>query len=525
MSLSKSGPKFKLLRMRALIAASASACVLTTLTAMPAHAQTTAVMAVASTFTTLDPYDANDTLSQAVAKSFYQGLFGFDKDMKIVNVLATSYEASPDAKVYTIKLRTGVKFHDGTDFNADAVKAVFDRVTDPANKLKRYNLFNKIEKTEVIDPQTVKVTLKIPFSAFINVLAHPSAVMISPEALKKYGKDIAMHPVGTGPFEFVEWKQTDDLKVKKFAGYWKKGYPKIDMIDWKPVVDNNTRAALMQTGEADFAFQVPFEQAAALKSSPKVDLIAAPSIIQRYISMNMLQKPFDNPKVREAMNYAINKEALVKVAFSGYAMPAEGVVPQGVDYAVKTGPWKYDPAKARELLKEAGYPNGFETELWSGYNHSTAQKIIQFVQQQLAQVGVKASVQALEAGQRVAKVESAPDPATAPIRMYYIGWSSSTGEADWAISPLLASASFPPKLSNTAYYKNETVDSDLAKALATTDRNEKSALYADAQKRIWADAPWVFLVTEKVVYARSKRLSGAYVMPDGSFSFDEIAIK
>jgi glutathione transport system substrate-binding protein len=147
------------------------------------------------------------------------------------------------------------------------------------------------------------------------------------------------------------------------------------------------------------------------------------------------------------------------------------------------------------------------------------------VQQQLAQVGVKASVQALEAGQRVAKVESAPDPATAPIRMYYIGWSSSTGEADWAISPLLASASFPPKLSNTAYYKNETVDSDLAKALATTDRNEKSALYADAQKRIWADAPWVFLVTEKVVYARSKRLSGAYVMPDGSFSFDEIAIK
>ena len=96
----------------------------------------------------------------------------------------------------------------------------------------------------------MQITLKTPFSAFINVLAHPSAVMISPEALKKYGKDIALHPVGTGPFEFVEWKQTDDLKVKKFAGYWKKGYPKIDTIDWKPVVDNNTRAALMQTGEA-----------------------------------------------------------------------------------------------------------------------------------------------------------------------------------------------------------------------------------------------------------------------------------
>jgi glutathione transport system substrate-binding protein len=514
-------PSSRPFALRSMIVAGAFAM----LASSAAFAQTTAVMAVASTFTTMDPYDANDTLSQAVVKSFYQGLFGFDKDMKIQNVLATSYEASPDAKVYTIHLRQGVKFQDGTDFNAEAVKANFDRVTDPANKLKRYNLFNKIDKTEVIDPYTVKITLKIPFSAFINVLAHPSAVMISPTALKKYGKEIAFHPVGTGPFEFVEWKQTDDLKVKKFAGYWKKGYPKIDMIDWKPVVDNNTRAALMQTGEADFAFSIPFEQAATLKTSPKVDLIAAPSIIQRYISLNVQQKPFDNPKVRQALNYAINKEALVKVAFAGYAVPAEGVVPPGVDYATRLGPWKYDPAKARELLKEAGYPNGFETVLWSGYNHTTAQKIIQFVQQQLGQVGVKASVEALEAGQRVQRVESAPDPKTAPVRMFYIGWSSSTGEADWAISPLLGGVSFPPKLFNTAYYKNDQVDDDLAKALATTDRNEKAKLYADAQKRIWDDAPWIFLVTEKVVYARSKRLSGAYVMPDGSFNFDEIAIK
>jgi glutathione transport system substrate-binding protein len=313
--------------------------------------------------------------------------------------------------------------------------------------------------------------------------------------------------------------------VKKFAGYWKKGYPKIDSIDWKPVVDNNTRAALMQTGEADFAFQVPFEQVPALKASPKVDLIAVPSIINRYVALNTLQKPFDNPKVREALNYAVNKEALAKVAFSGFATPEDAVVPQGVDYSVKLGPWPYDPAKARALLKEAGYPNGFETTLWSAYNNTTAQKVIQFVQQQLAQVGVKAQVQALEAGQRVEKVESAQDPATAPVRMYYQGWSTSTGEADWAMRPLLASESFPPKLVNMSYYKNENVDQALAKALATTDRTQKAALYGDAQKRVWADAPWIFLVQEKIVYARSKRLTGAYVMPDGSFNFDEIAVK
>ncbi|WP_404991118.1 glutathione ABC transporter substrate-binding protein GsiB [Cupriavidus pauculus] len=508
-----------------LMAGAAAVGAIGMLAAAPAFAAKDAVMAVYSTFTTLDPYDANDTLSQAATKSFYQGLFGFDKDLKLVNVLAESYEVSKDGLVYTFKLKKNIKFHDGTTFDATAVKANFDRVTDPANKLKRYTLFNRVAKTEVVDPYTARVTLKEPFSPFINVLAHPSAVMISPTALKKYGKEIAFHPVGTGPFEFVEWKQTDYLKGKKFAGYWKTGYPKIDTITWKPVVDNNTRSAVMQTGEADFAFSIPFEQAAVLKASPKVDMIDSPSIIQRYLSFNTMVKPFNDPKVRQAINYAINKEALTKVAFAGHAVPAEGVVPPGVDYAEKLGPWPYNPAKARELLKEAGYPNGFETTLWSAYNHTTAQKVIQFVQQQLQQVGIKAQVQALEAGQRVERVESVQKPEDAGVRMYYVGWSSSTGESDWALRPLLASESMPPKLLNTAYYKNDQVDADIAGALRTTDRAEKAKLYKDAQERIWKDAPWAFLVTEKILYARSKRLTGAYVMPDGSFNFDEIDIK
>ena len=483
-------------------------------------------LAVASTFTTLDPYDSNDTLSQAVIKSFYQGLFGFDKDLKLVNVLAEGYDVSKDGLVYTIRLRKNVKFQDGTDFKADAVKMSLERVINPDNKLKRFNLFNRIVKVDVVNDYEARITLKEPFSPFINTLAHSSAAMISPTALKQYGnKEIAFHPVGTGPFKFVEWKQTDYLKVSKFDGYWKKGYPKIDSITWKPVIDNNTRSAIMQTGEAQFAFPLPYEQADLLKSKTNLDLISSPSIVQRYISMNTQQKPFDNPKVREAINYAINKQALVKVAFNGYAMPQDGVLPQGVDYALKTGPWPYDVKKAKELLAEAGYPNGFETELWSAYNHTTAQKIIQFVQQQLAQVGIKVKVMALEAGQRVEKVESAPNPATAPVRMYYTGWSSSTGEADWGLRPLLASESFPPKLFNTAYYKSVKVDADIANALTTTDRVQKTALYKDAQTEIWKDAPWAFLVTEKLLYARSKNLKGMYVMPDGSFNFDEIELK
>ncbi len=481
-------------------------------------------IAVGSNFTSLDPYDANDTLSQAVAKSFYQGLFGFDKNIKLVNVLAESYTVSKDGLVYTIKLHPGVKFSDGTDFNAEAVKVNLDRASNPDSHLKRYNLFKNIDKTEVVDANTVKITLKTPFSAFVNNLAHPSAVMISPAALAKYGKDIGFHPVGTGPYVLDQWNQTDFVKVKKFDGYWKKGEPKLDTITFRPVVDNNTRAAMLQTGEADFAFPVPYEQAALLEKNSKLDLVAAPSILHRYISFNVTQKPFDNLKVRQAINYAINKDALIKVAFAGYAVPSEGPLPQGIEYAAKFKPWPYDPAKAKELLKEAGYPNGFTTTLWSSHNSSTAQKVIQFAQQQLAQVGIKVTVTAMDAAQRAAQVENVGQKESG-LRMFYTGWSASTGEADWALTPLFATQSAPPKQFNTAFYSNPQVDKDLADALKTTDKTEKAKLYEDAQNRIWADAPWAFLVTERLVSANNKRLTGFYVMPDTSFNFDNADVK
>ena len=188
-----------------------------------AHASKDVTFAVAIALETLDPYNTNSTLNQAAGKAYYEGLFEFDKDLKIQKLLATDYEVSADGLVYTIKLRDGIKFHDGTDFNAEAVKVNFDRVANPENRLSRYTQFNRVAKTEVVDPHTVRITLKEPFSAFINALAHPAAMMISPAALQKYGKEIGFHPVGTGPFKFVEWKPAEYLKVEKFDGYWRKG--------------------------------------------------------------------------------------------------------------------------------------------------------------------------------------------------------------------------------------------------------------------------------------------------------------
>lgn len=495
---------------------------ITSLLVIPASASSekTIVVAVASNFTTLDPYDANDSLSQAVAKSFYQGLYGFDKDLKLKPVLAESYTVSTNGREWIFKLRPKVKFQDGTDFDATAVKINFDRASNPNNHLKRFNLFSDILKTDVLDPLTVKVLLKRPFSSFINTVAHPAAVMISPSALKKYGKSIGFHPVGTGPYRFVSWSQNDYLKVDKWSNYWHKGYPKLDSIIWRPVVDNNTRAAMLETQEATFAFPVPFEQTATLSANSALKVESWPSNMQRYISMNVTQPPFDNPKVRAALNYAVNRMALVKVAFSGFAIPATGIIPSTIAYSVSYPAIGYDPAKARALLKEAGYPNGFTTTLWSSHNHSTAQKVLQFIQQQFATVGITARVTAMDAGQRAAQVES-QDQKKSAVQLFYTGWTASTGEANWALSPLFATSAWPPAGFNTAFYSNIDIDHSLLAALATADEHLKSQLYKKVQDIIWQAQPWIPLLTEKLVSARNQKLHHFNVMPDTLFDFEQ----
>ena len=523
--LHMNGDPFRSLKMKFTHAAMALALsgVLAGLAAQPAAAKEVTI-AVASTFTTMDPYDASDTLSYSAAKSMYEGLFGFDKDMKLHNVLAEGYKVSDDGLVYTVTLKKGIKFHDGTEFQADAVKANFDRVTNKANALRRYTLYYNIAKTEVVDPYTVRFTLHKPFSAFINQLAHASGAMICPSAIQKYpGKELAFHPCGTGPFVLDKYNPSEILHVVKNPNYWQKGLPKVDGLTFKPVPENSTRVAMLRTGEAHYIFPVPPEQVKILEGEKILVVTKEPSIIERYVAFNMTKKPFDNLKVRQALNYAVNKQALAKVAFNGLADPTKGIAPKGVEFADEYGAWPYDPKKARELLKEAGYPNGFSATLWSLYNHTTAQKVIQFLQQQFAQVGVKVSVMAMEAGQRTAYLLKKPEESQ--LNMVYAGWSSSTGELDWAIRPLLGTDSWAPVASNFGYYSNKTLDDNFRDALLTTDKAKKQAFYSVAQKATWDDCPWIYLVTEQNVSAHVKGLTGFYIQPDAGFEYSQIEFK
>ena len=476
-------------------------------------------VAVASTFTTMDPWNATDTLSQAVAKSFYEGLFKFDRAMNVVPSLAESAESSPDGMQHVVHLRRGVKFHDGTTFTAEAVKANFDRITTPGSTLKRFFLFENVASLKVLDPYTVRFTLKRPNSAFINRLAHPSAVMICPKSLSEKEVSIAFHPCGTGPFVMKNYNPSDVLRVEKNPNYWRAGYPKLDAITWRPVVENSTRVAMALTGEADYAFPLPSEQVKMVKDKGTLRVDVTPSIMLRFVEMNLTKPVFKDVRVRQALNYAVNKEALVKVAFAGYADVAEGIAPLSVDYAVKLGPWPYDPQKAKALLKEAGYPNGFEVELWSGYNHTTASKIIQFLQQQLAQVGIKVETKLLEPGVRTELILHVKGAADSKSRLFYIGWSDGSFDPDQVLRPILHSTQQPPVYMNTTYYANKHFDELIDKALVEPNEAKRNQLYEDAQKTAWEDAPWAFLLFEMSTGASNKHLKNFNMMVDQSFEF------
>ncbi len=474
------------------------------------------VVGVPDNLTGLDPANLNDNLSQSAARLMFEGLYVLDQTMKLVPALAESHEANEDATQFIFHLRRGVSFHDGTPFNASAVKFSYDRAGNPANHLKRQSLFAMVDRTEVVDDYTVKVVLKYSFGAFVNDIAHPGAMIVSPKSVADFGTNMTRHPSGTGPFRFVSWAP-DTLKMIRNEQYWKSGLPTINSVAYRSAPEDGVRIAMLKAGEAQFIYPVPPEMIKGLENSPTVAVFDKPSILTRFVALNNMRKPFNDLRVRQALNYAIDKQAFIRVVYSGHADPMDSPMPPQLDFYVRQGTWPYDPARAKALLAEAGYPNGFNSVLTGGVTTLT-QRGMQFVQQQLAAVGVRVRIEALEAGMLTSKMFNVQKPEDATIVMLYGAWSSSTGDADWAMRPILYTKSFPPVLANLAWYSDPVTDAAIEAGLSTVDPKVRAAAYAKAQAQAWKDAPWIVLAVERNLAAYSKRLTGAYMRPDQQFS-------
>jgi len=472
------------------------------------------VIAMSESVLTLDPHNLTSTMSISANRTMYENLLTFDKDMKnIVPQLAKSYEVSKDGLVYTFHLQTGVKFTDGTDFNAEAVKANIDRCMDEKNNLKSFRYFTKVKEVKCPDANTVEITLKEPYSVFVNKLTNFG--IISPKAIKE-GVTLNSKAVGTGPFKLKEWDQADHLIVTRNDDYWGEK-PGVDSITFKVVPEAGSRIAMLQTGEADMIYPIPPEQIKSIDGTKDIKVESVPSNIVDYVTLNMSHKPFDNIKVRQAMNYAIDKDAFIKAVYGGYGDHATSPIASTTQYYSKQEEYAFNIQKAKDLLKEAGYPDGFKTTIWAD-NTSDSVKGMQFINQQLAQIGITAEVVPMEGATLNAKINEAQTAAKSKIDMWFVNWSPSSGDADGAMRGLFYSKMAPPANANTAYYNNPTVDKLLDQGLSETSPEKLASIYAEAQKTIWNDAPWLFLGQRVVQYGIKSYVSNVYMMADGSIS-------
>lgn len=493
--------------------------------------KTDVVAAMAVDIMTMDPQNTNDTLSGGIQRLVMDGFFSFDDKMKVIPMLATGYKANKDATEFVLTLRKGVKFTDGTPWNAESALANVKKWTDKSMKLKRTSfLSGVIKKAEKVDDYTIKFTLFKPFGAFINNLAHPCCVMMSPKQIAKGNEACARQPVGTGQYTYTEWVAGDHLKLTLNKDWWglddklsggKSLVPKdagFKTITFKPVAESATRVAMLQSGDAQISWPVPTENVKALKANKGVKVYDAESIIVGGLSMNNQKKPFTDLRVRQALNYAIDRDAYIKVVQNGMATKGTSIMGPDVQFYKKNNPYPYDPEKAKALLKEAGYPNGFTTT-YMFVTTSANIKEAEFFKQQLATVGINLELKGMENAIYRQKLESATGVgADAEVDMSPFGWSSSTGDADWALRPLMATESFPPHSFNKSYYSSKEMDKYIQEGLGSADPKVRQEAYAKAQDLIWKDCPIVVLVTRSVIWGTNNKITGVRLYPDGGIN-------
>ena len=470
---------------------------------------------------TMDPPDCTDNTSELINLHMYEGLVEFDENMKIVPSLSESWKYK-DPTHLVFKLRKGVKFHDGTPFNAQAVKFHFaDRLLG-AKPLRRARLYSPyIQSVEAVDDYTVLFTLKMPFGAFLHHLAHVAGKIVSPAAVKKYGKDIGAHPVGTGPFKFVERVPGERIVMEAFGGYWGKN-PPIKKLNFQIIPEDATRLMMLEAGDLDLALRIPPDDIKRLKAKKDVQVISKPSVLNMYVGINTQKAPLNDVKVRQALNYAVDKKLISEVVLANVSTPADSPLSPVTWGYYSTGLYPFDQKKAKKLLAEAGWkPNAkgimekngkpFQVTFWTPIGRYVKDtRVGEVVTGQLREIGLDVKLQTFEWGAFLSHVGKPLKDAKQEL--FIMAWGPSTADADWVLRPLFRSNMFKPKGSNRFFLVDKKLDELIDKQTDTVDPKERYEVCKQAQIRIMQDAPMIPIAALYQVIGIRSNVKGVIVL-------------
>ncbi len=476
--------------------------------------------------TTLLGPNIPDSISNIIASHILEGLIDVDENLKIIPCLAERWEIQENGTAYVFYLRKGVKFHDGENFNAYAVKKHFDYVLN--SSLRNVGMFKGILKeVQVLDEYTVKLKLFQPYAPIMYRLATSSAAWIlSPRAIEQYGNDPATfgkNPVGTGPFIFKEWKVGEKIELVRNPNYWQQGLPYLDGIVFSVVSEDVSRVTQVRAGDADIMYNPPPALISALEQDSRLTVKTIPTVRVIYIGINGRSAPLNDVRVRQALNYAIDREKLCKVIMRGMARPADSPLSSITYGYVSTGLYPYDPQKAKQLLKEAGYTNGLKLELitpkgryLNDYETAVA------LQGMFKEVGIILDVKPMEWGTYVAKILS-NKPEDWDYQLFLLGWAPGTAEGHWVLFPLFHSMNQMSSAQGTAkynnfFYSNPKVDELIDKIGIELDEKRLMEYYAQAQKTILQDAPAIFLYEMKIATVMRKEIKDLKIYPTERFN-------
>lgn len=463
----------------------------------------------------MDPHRSTAAVDRQVFQNLYDKLVDTDENLKIVPMLATSWSISQDGRTYTFRLQRGVQFHDGTPFNAQAVVYNFERMRDPKFPSARRSEIGPITNVTAVDPYTVEIKLERPYSPLLYVLTDRAGMMVSPAAAQKAGLDFALHPVGTGPFAFVEKIPQDHITLRRNPNYWAKGLPYLDQLVYRPFVDDNARVANLKSGDVDIINIVPLPQVKGLAteaSQPgaRFRLIEHGAFAWQGIWPNVTRPPFDNKLLRQAFNATIDRNAIANVVLQGAAYPAYSFFPNGTPAYDPT--WKIPPRSiplAKEKLQAAGRPNGFEVTLLSTPGEVN-QSIAQAVQSMAGEAGIQVKIQLIEFGQMLQVTDHLQHQAA------LLGWSGRP-DPDFDIYPFVTQSGIGSF--NDSGYTNPKVQELLDAARLLNDMSQRRRAYSEVTKILADDLPYFWLYFPKEYKLLSTRVRGFVHVPDGMMRF------